>query len=119
MRRRFVPRFKRASPLERLRPPAPGERRYFLYLFYIAKDSERAANRVEFAIYEACDLVAEDPRRGHIRRDLTARPVRFWTLTRYSNYAIVYGPRTTPVQIIAVHDKRNLRRDLARFFANT
>jgi plasmid stabilization system protein ParE len=57
-------------------------------------------------------VVAEDPRCGHIRRDLTARPVRFWTLTRYPNYAIVYR-ETAPVQIIAVlHGKRNLRRAL-------
>jgi plasmid stabilization system protein ParE len=82
---------------------------------YIAGDSEKAANRVESAIYEACDLIAEDPRRGHIRRDLTARPVRFWTLTRYPNYAIVYR-ETAPVQVVAVlHSKRNLRRALRDF----
>lgn len=44
---------------------------------YIAEDSEDAANRVEQAIYEACAFVAEAPLRGHSRRDLTTRSLRF------------------------------------------
>ena len=45
--------------------------------------------------------------------DLTSRNLRFWTLTRYPNYTIVYRPETTPLQIIAVlHGKRNLRQIL-------
>jgi antitoxin ParD1/3/4 len=51
--------------------------------------------------------------RGHIRPDLTTRPLRFWTLTRYSKYIVVYRPERAPIQIIAVlHRKRNLRRVL-------
>ena len=80
---------------------------------YIAEGSEDAADRVEQAIYDACAFVAEAPMRGHSRPDLTTRPLRFWTLTRYSNYAVVYRPMTTPVEIIAVmHGKRNIRRTL-------
>jgi plasmid stabilization system protein ParE len=80
---------------------------------YIATDSEDAANRVEQAIYEACEFLAEAPLRGHSRSDLTARPVRFWTLTRYPNYAIVYRPNTVPVQVLAVlHGRRNIRQVL-------
>lgn len=59
---------------------------------YIAADSEIAADRVEDAIYEACALLAEGQGRGHFRPDLTARPLRFWTLTRYPNYTVVYRP---------------------------
>jgi antitoxin ParD1/3/4 len=82
---------------------------------YIAKDSEPAADRVEQAIYEACAFVAEAPLRGHSRRDLTRRPLRFWTLTRYPNYSVVYRPETPPLQIVAVlQGKRNARRILAR-----
>ncbi len=33
--------------------------------------------------------------RGHIRKDLTGVPVRFWTIPRYSNYAIIYDPATS------------------------
>jgi len=80
---------------------------------YIASDDEDAANRVEAAIFEGCDLIADGPMRGHSRSELTSRTVRFWTLTRFPNYAIVYRPFTTPVQVIAVvHGRRNLRRVL-------
>jgi len=80
---------------------------------YIATDSEDAANRVEEAIYDACMFVAEAPLRGHTRPDLTTRPLRFWTLTRYPNYTAVYRPQTNPLEVVAVlHGKRNIRRVL-------
>jgi plasmid stabilization system protein ParE len=80
---------------------------------YIADDSEDAANRVERAIYDACAFLAESPMRGHSRSDLTSRSLRFWTLTRYPNYTIVYRPETSPIQVVAVlHGKRNIRRVL-------
>ena len=86
---------------------------------YIAGDgnsnSEETANRVEQAIYDACAFVAESPMRGHSRSDLTSRPLRFWTLTRYPNYTVVYRPETSPLQVVAVlHGKRNIRRILKR-----
>lgn len=78
---------------------------------YITDDSEDAAERVEQAIYDACVFVADAPLQGHFRADLTNRPLRFWTLTRYPNYVIVYRPESAPLQIVAVvHGKRNLRR---------
>jgi plasmid stabilization system protein ParE len=80
---------------------------------YIADDSEDAANRVEQSIYDACASVAEAPSLGHLRPDLTTRLLRFWTLTRYPNYTVVYRPDTVPVQIVAVlHGKRNVRHIL-------
>jgi plasmid stabilization system protein ParE len=80
---------------------------------YIANNSEDAADHVEEAIYKACAFVAESPMRGHLRPDLTRRPLRFWTLTRYPNYSIVYRPGTVPLEIVAVlHGKRNIRRIL-------
>jgi antitoxin ParD1/3/4 len=51
---------------------------------FIAHDSEEAADGVEQSIYEACAFLAQALGRGHMRRDLTARPVPFWTLARYS-----------------------------------
>ena len=82
---------------------------------YIADDSEDAAERVEQAIYDACALVAQGPLRGHSRPDLTSRSLRFWTLTRYPNYTVVYRPETAPLQVVAVlHGKRNIRRILKR-----
>ena len=80
---------------------------------YIAVDSESAADRVEQAIYDACEFLAEGPLRGHRRPDLTPRRLRFWKLHRYPNYTIVYRPDTAPLQIIAIlHGKRNLGRIL-------
>ena len=80
---------------------------------YIADGSEDAADRVEQAIYDACAFVAEAPMRGHSRPDLTTRSLRFWTLTRYPNYSVVYRPKTSPLEIVAVmHGKRNIRRSL-------
>jgi plasmid stabilization system protein ParE len=80
---------------------------------YIANDSEEAADRVERAIYAACAFVAEGPLRGHLRPSLSTRPLRFWTLTKYPNYAVVYRPETAPLQIVAViHGKRDIRRVL-------
>ena len=44
---------------------------------------------------------------GIKRRDITALPVRFWTLARFPNYVIVYRPETVPLQVIAIlHGKR-------------
>jgi plasmid stabilization system protein ParE len=78
---------------------------------HIADDSEDAANRVEQAIYDACALVAHGPLRGHSRPDLTSRSLRFWTLTHYPNYTVVYRPETAPLQVVVVlHGKRNIRR---------
>jgi plasmid stabilization system protein ParE len=80
---------------------------------FIADDREDAADRVEQAIYDACAFVAEAPKRGHFRRDLTTRSIRFWTLTRYPNYTVVYRPETAPLQVVAVlHGKRNAQRIL-------
>jgi len=82
---------------------------------YIADDSEEIADRVERAIYDACSLLSEGPNRGHFRSDITDRKVRFWSLTRYPNYVIVYRPDTTPIQVIGVlHGRRNLSRLVAR-----
>ena len=80
---------------------------------YIANDNEDAANRVELAIYHACEFVAQSPLRDHSRKDLTKEDLRFWTLTRYPNYTVVYRPDTDPVQVVAVlHGKRDARRIL-------
>ncbi len=80
---------------------------------YIADHNQAAADRVEQAIFDACAFLAETPMRGHFRPDLTVRPLRFWTLSRYPNYVIVYRLEKTTLQIIAVmHGKRDIQRIL-------
>ena len=82
---------------------------------YIALHNEKAADRVEQAIYEACDFLSAGDLRGHLRPDFTSRDLRFWTLTRYPNYTVVYSPDTNPLQVIAIlHGKRNAARLLAQ-----
>jgi plasmid stabilization system protein ParE len=36
-------------------------------------------------------------------------PIRFWTVTRFPNFIVVYRPETKPLQIVTVlHGRRNL-----------
>jgi plasmid stabilization system protein ParE len=80
---------------------------------YIAENSEDAADRVERAIFEVCESAAKTSLSGHSRPDLTARRLRYWTLTKYPNYSVVYRPETTPLEIVAVmHGRRNIPRIL-------
>jgi plasmid stabilization system protein ParE len=77
---------------------------------YIARDSVDAANRVESAIFAACASLARHPKLGTKRIDITRLPVRFWTVTRYPNFIVVYRPDTQPLQVVtALHGKGNLK----------
>jgi plasmid stabilization system protein ParE len=52
---------------------------------------------------------------GTKRQDITPLPVRFWTVTKFPNYVIVYRPETVPLQVVAVlHGKRDLKEVLER-----
>jgi antitoxin ParD1/3/4 len=63
---------------------------------YIADHNQDAADREEQAIFDACAFLAEVPLRGRSRPDLTGRPLRFWTLSRYPNYIIAVSAREGP-----------------------
>jgi plasmid stabilization system protein ParE len=77
---------------------------------YIAEDNVDAANRVESAILSACSSLARNPMLGSKRSEITPLPVRFWTVTRFSNFIVVYRPDTKPLQIVTVlHGKRNIK----------
>src|SRR5258708_5248530 len=78
---------------------------------YIARHNPEAADRVEHTVLDACSFLAKGPLAGHIREDLTALPLRFWSVRRYPNYIIVYDPATTPLQIIRIlHRKRDVEQ---------
>jgi plasmid stabilization system protein ParE len=52
---------------------------------------------------------------GTRRQDVTPLPVRFWAITKFPNYVIVYRPETVPLQVVAVlHGKRDLKEVLER-----
>jgi plasmid stabilization system protein ParE len=74
---------------------------------YIAADSPSAADRVLSEIQEAIRALVPFPRVGHIRSDLTSRPLRF-QLVR--DLLIAYAPDEKPLLVVAVlHGRRNPR----------
>ena len=76
---------------------------------HIAGDDLDAANRIEDAVHAACALLAETPRAGSVREDLTALPLRFWLVKPYRSYWIVYDPETMPLRVIRImHAARNI-----------
>jgi plasmid stabilization system protein ParE len=80
---------------------------------FIAADNLNAADRVFSAIFEACKALGQNPSLGHLDTALTAKPIRFWTLSQFPNYIIVYRKVRTGVQVLrVVHGRRNLRRIL-------
>jgi plasmid stabilization system protein ParE len=81
--------------------------------WFIAEDNRDAAERVELEIIATCRRLANYPFMGTKRQDITALPVRFWTVTKFPNYVVVYRPDKVPLQVIAIlNAKRNLRRIL-------
>ena len=78
--------------------------------WFIAEHSRDAADRVEDEIIATCRRLARYPLMGTKREDLTPLPVRFWTVTAYPNYVVIYRPDTVPLQVIGVlHGKRDLK----------
>jgi toxin ParE1/3/4 len=76
---------------------------------FIAQDNPTAADRVEDAIFRACDFLAESPLAGRIREEFTPLPVRFWVVQPYPNYLIVCDPEKKPLRIIRIlHSARDL-----------
>jgi plasmid stabilization system protein ParE len=63
----------------------------------IAEESRDAAERVEIEILATCRRLARHPLMGTKRRDIATLPVRFWTITKFPNYVIVYPSRNHPV----------------------
>jgi plasmid stabilization system protein ParE len=83
--------------------------------WFIAEDNREAADRVEQEIVTACRRLAKHPLMGTQRRDITPRAVRFWTVTKFPHYVIVYRPETVPLQVVAIlHSKRNWKEALER-----
>jgi plasmid stabilization system protein ParE len=79
----------------------------------VAENSQDAANRVESEILATCHRLAKHPRIGTRREDITPLAVRFWTVTKFPNYVIVFRPETSPLQVVAVlHGKRDLKEVL-------
>jgi len=66
--------------------------------WFIAEDNHGAADRVEAEIAANCRRLAKHPLMGVRRLDVTRMPVRFWTVTKFPNYVMVYRPETSPLK---------------------
>ena len=44
-------------------------------------------------------MLAANPGLGHLRRDLTSKPVRFWPV--YS-YLVIYDPAARPLEVVCI-----------------
>ena len=66
---------------------------------FIALDNPNAAERVIDQLFAAFAGLVEFPQKGHIRRDLTSRNVRFWAV---GNYLVVYRSMRNSLQIVAI-----------------
>ena len=74
--------------------------------YLVEKAGPTIALRVLKDIRMAMALLGKEPDAGHVRDDLTDRPLKFWPV--YS-YLIVYNPEPKPIQIIRVlHGMRDV-----------
>jgi antitoxin ParD1/3/4/toxin ParE1/3/4 len=79
-------------------------------IFLVQEAGPVIARRVLKDIRSALEFLGNEPGAGHVREDLTSRPLKFWPV--YS-YLIVYDPVTKPVQIMRVlHGMRDVEEIL-------
>jgi plasmid stabilization system protein ParE len=78
---------------------------------YLTENASHAtADRVESVSKEKFAFLAENPRAGHTRKNLTDETVRFFPA--YS-YLIVYRTGTSPLQVVSIlHGRRDLEKIL-------
>jgi len=81
---------------------------------YIAADNPSAADELEADIYKACELLAENPRLGHKRTDLTEETVLFWPVR--GQYLVIYQRDTKPLKIVRIlHGARDTSSELRAY----
>jgi len=66
---------------------------------YIARENLDGADRVEQEIQQAILMLARNPELGHLRRDLTSKPVRFWAV---HSYLVIYDPDARPLEVVRI-----------------
>lgn len=79
---------------------------------WLSQHNPTAAARIRMEFREAMTKLAQLPYMGHVRPDLTKKPLRF--LTVYPYY-IIYKPETKPLEIVRIlHGKRDVKRLLRK-----
>jgi plasmid stabilization system protein ParE len=66
---------------------------------YLAQENPTAAHTFLDSLYDAMEKLSNHPDLGHLREDLTDKPVKFWTFKWH--YLIIYKP-ITPIEIVRV-----------------
>jgi len=80
---------------------SPRARRDLYEIFdYLSERSPRGAERVRQTVLRAVQRLAEQPGLGHRREDLTARPLKFWSVM--GRYTIVYRGDARAIEIVRV-----------------
>ena len=78
--------------------------------FLVDQAGPTITRRVLKDIRKTIVQIGTNPGIGHVREDLTDRPLKFWPI--YS-YLIVYDPASKPVQIVRIlHGKRDVEQIL-------
>ena len=71
--------------------------------YLVSQGGKRLARYVLQEFAEAFRLLASQPEAGHLHRDLTPLPVKFWPVF---SYLIVYDPTAKPLAIVRTLDGR-------------
>jgi toxin ParE1/3/4 len=80
--------------------------------YLVERAGTNAARRVVSEIRAQIRVLARNPQAGHIRKDLTSRPLKFWPV--YS-YLLVYDPEAKPIQVLRIlHGRRDVEALLKR-----
>ena len=66
---------------------------------YIAQENPTAARTFLDSLYETMEKLCDNPHIGHLREDLTDKPVKFCPFKWH--YIIIYKP-TSPIEIVRV-----------------
>ncbi len=66
---------------------------------YMAQDNPKIAHDFLDLLYNIMSQLAENPDLGHLREDLTNKPVKFWTFKWH--YLVIYKP-VAPIEIVRV-----------------
>ena len=66
---------------------------------FISNENPPAALKFLDELYQAMNLLSENPMMGHKREDLTEKPVRFWPFKR--RYLIIYADYS-PIEIVRI-----------------
>jgi toxin ParE1/3/4 len=79
---------------------------------FISADNRVAGDSILEKFKGQFEMLAANPRIGHVRRNVTRKPVLFWPMGRYE---IIYQPKARPIIIVAVlHGSRDISQALRK-----